>query len=445
MTVHLRKLIPLALPLILANTTITAMQLVDALVLARHSADSVAAMGPASMAVILIQSLVFGATGYTSVFCSHAFGAGDAAGVRRSAWLGLHLAWMIGLALLLLAWPLGIGFFHVGHPVAVARDAAVYFRWMVAGSLLVGVTSALGGWLSGIGRTKVLTAVHVAGFAVNAVLAWSLVLGNLGCPALGMQGAALATLAAEGFTACALFVLFLRSGGWSPIARRIDLPALGHFLSLAVPQGAKVAVELLAWTAFLFYVGRLGVVPLAASSIAFRINGLAFFPLLGLGQATGILIGQARGAGRDQDVPSIAWQSLLLGEGWMLVFVVLFLTVPEALFALFTGTHDSPINTLGAGLLGYVAVYSIFDAANVILGCSLSATGDTRWNLKLFLVSSAIFLVALHLQDRFAPSLSRSWLLATLFVLSTAVAWVLRFRGGRWKECQVLEEAAQAA
>jgi multidrug resistance protein, MATE family len=440
MTVHLRKLVPLALPLILANTTITAMQLVDALVLARHSADSVAAMGPASMAVILIQSLVFGTTGYTSVFCSHAFGAGDSVGVRRNAWLGLHLAWMIGLALLLLAWPLGLGFFHVGHPLAVAKDAAIYFRWMVAGSLLVGVMSALGGWLSGIGRTKALTAVHVVGFAINAALAWMLVLGKLGCPALGMLGAALATLAAQGFTAIALFVLFVRSGGWSAAARRIDATALGHFLSLAVPQGAKVAVEILAWTAFLFYIGRLGVVPLAASSIAFRINGLAFFPLLGLGQATGILIGQARGAGKDEEVPAIAWQSLLLGEGWMLIFVALFLTIPGTLFTLFTGTDTSPINVMGAGLLGYIAVYSIFDAANVILGCSLAATGDTSWNLRLFLISTAIFLACMHLLDRLAPSLSHSWLLATLFVLATAIAWVLRFQGGKWKECQVLEE-----
>jgi MATE family multidrug resistance protein len=439
---HLRNLSRLAIPLVLSSSTVTIMQVIDAVILARHSDEAVAAMGAGGMAVILVQAIVFGTTGYTSVFCSHAQGAGDARGIFRGTWQGIHLSWILGLVLAVLAWPSSQLFHRLGHAPAVAADEALYFRILVVATVLPALVSGMAGWLSGQGRTRLLTAVQVGGFAVNAVLAWALVLGNWGFPRLGMAGAALATLAGQGFDCLILALLFWRDGGLRVAAdRRIDVPELRRFLVLALPQGLRISLELLAWTAFLFFVGRIGTVELAASSIAFRINGMAFFPLVGLGQAAGILTGQARGAGRDLDVPSIGWQALLLGEGWMLLFVILFLLIPQQLFGIFTGARSPEVLVLGCGLLKYVAVYSLFDAANVILASILSAAGDTRWTLRLFLVASSAFLAGMAATDRMQGELWIYWSMATGFVSFTAAAWMVRFRSGSWKSCRVLAES----
>lgn len=442
MNPHARALLKLSGPLVLSNVAVTAMQVIDAIVLAHYSPDAVAAMGPSGMAVVLVQSLVFGTVGYAGVFCAHAHGANDPSGVRRSAWLGLHPALIAGLFFALIAWPLGSLFFHVGHAPEVASLEAIYFRLLVSGTLLVGINAALSGWLSGMGRTRLLTAIQLGSFGINAVLDWMLVLGRLGAPRLGMAGAAWATLVAQAFAAGALLFLFAREGGLSDAkARRFEIPALRRFLGLALPQGGKIAVELLAWTAFLFFIGRLGTAPLAASSIAFRINGMAFFPLLGLGQATAILIGQARGAGKDDQVPAIGWQALRLGEGWMLLFVVLFLAVPSLFTRLFLGDTTAEVALLCQGILVFIAAYSLFDAANVILAFALSAAGDTRWTLKLFLACTGSFLAGLFLMDQTGTlTLDRAWALAVLFVLVTAICWVVRFRGGAWRKCQVLAD-----
>ncbi|MEN9355778.1 MAG: hypothetical protein RL318_3103 [Fibrobacterota bacterium] len=446
MSNHVRSLLKLCGPLVLSNCAVTAMQIIDAIVLAHHSADSVAAMGPSGMAVVLVQALVFGTVGYASVFCAHAFGAGDAHGIRRGAWRALHLAWMSGILLAVVAWPMGSLFFHLGHAPAVATDEAIYFRILTSTTLFVGIGASLSGWLSGMGRTRILTAIQLSSFAINAGLAWILVLGHAGFPAMGMTGAALATACAQGFTATALGILFWREGGFSDkLARRLDIPGLRRFLALAFPQGGRIALELLAWTAFLFFVGRLGTDPLAASSIAFRINGMAFFPLLGLGQATSILVGQARGAGKDHEVPSIGWQALALGEAWMLIFVILFLSVPAAFTGLFLGDSSPQVAALCQGILVFVACYSIFDAANVVLASALSAAGDTQWTLKLFLGATGSFLAGLFLLDAIGSSLERAWALATCFVFVTSICWLVRFRGGTWRKCQVLAEPDASA
>ena len=429
--------------MILSTSAITLMQIIDAVVLSRYSSEAVAAIGPSGLAIILFQGFLFGTSGYAGTFVAHNFGRGDAKGVRKSAWLGIHTSLASGVVALAVAWPLAQLFLLAGHEPQVARDERAYFLICMAGSLFPVLGSALAGWLSGIGRPVIVTAVTFLSFIVNAVLAWGLVLGEWGMPRMGITGAALATVAAQAVAALLYAAIFVRGGGFSDLAaRRFDAPQLRRFLRLAMPMGLRISGELVAWTLFLVVVGRLGTVELAASSIAFRINGMAFFPALGLGQAAGILVGHARGAGKDDDVPAIAFQSLLVCEVWMLVMAVLFATASAPLMSLFAGSGPESVRIVAAGslIMKFVAFYCLFDAANVMIGCVLSSAGDTRWVARTFLISSAGFLVALWFVDRVAASVVAEWTLATVFVFVTAAIWSLRFRSGAWRSERVLHE-----
>jgi MATE family multidrug resistance protein len=427
--------------MILSTSAITLMQIIDALVLSRHSGEAVAAIGPSGMAVILFQGFLFGTAGYAGTFVAHNHGRGDHQGVRASAWLGIHTSLASGVLALAVAWPLARLFLWAGHAPAVARDERTYFLICMAGSFFPVMGSALAGWLSGIGRPVVVTVVTFVSFAVNAVLAWALVLGEWGLPRMGISGAALATLVAQFVAAVCYLLLFARAGGFTDaVARRPDWGELRRFLSIAAPMGLRISGELAAWTLFLVVVGRLGTVELAASSIAFRINGIAFFPALGLGQAAAVLTGHARGAGEDHEVPAIAWQSFMVCEIWMVAMAVLFTTASVPLMELFAGTgaESTQIVATGALLMKFVAFYCLFDAANVMIGSVLAAAGDTHWLARAFFICSGLFLALLWLIDRFIPGLVTEWVLATLFVFATALIWSLRFRAGAWKAVRVL-------
>lgn len=440
---HVPRLLRLAGPLILSASTITLMQVIDALVLARHSSTALAAMGPASMAVILFQGFLFGTAGYAGTFVAHSHGRGDARGVRAAAWLGIHTALAAGLLALATAWPLARLFWLTGHEAPVIADEISYFGICMAGSFFPVLGAALSGWLAGIGRAATVTGVTFFAFALNAVLDWGLVLGEWGLPQMGIAGAALATVIAQLAAAALYAAIFLRAGGWGePAVRRPEWTELRRFLGLAAPLGLRISGELVAWTLFLVAVGRLGTVELAASSIAFRINGLAFFPALGLGQAAGILVGHARGAGRDDEVAPITWQSLAVCEGWMLAMALLYATAATPLMTIFAGdgAESARLVATGALLLKFVAVYCLCDAANIMVGAVLAAAGDTRWLARAFAVASAAFLLLLWLIDLFHPSLVAEWTLATLFVFATAAVWTWRFHAGAWRRLRVLRE-----
>jgi MATE family multidrug resistance protein len=443
---HIPRLLKLAAPMILSTSAITMMQIIDAVVLSRHSSEAVAAIGPSGLAVILFQGFLFGTAGYAGTFVAHSHGSHDGKGVRTSAWLGIHTALVSGILALMLAWPIGQLFLLAGHQPLVARDEISYFWICMAGSFFPVLSSALAGWLSGVGRPAIVTVVTFVSLAVNAVLAWGLVLGQWGLPRLGIAGAALATVAAQMVAAILFLVLFAKSGGLTDRdARRFTWPDYRRFLSLAAPMGLRISGELVAWTVFLVVIGRLGTSELAASSIAFRINGLAFFPALGLGQAAGILVGHARGAGEDDDIPAIAWQSLAVCEVWMLAMALLFTLFSVPLISFFAGggPEGARIVEIGSVAMKFVAFYCMFDAANIVIGCVLASAGDTRWIARAFLVCSSTFLVLLWLVSRAFTGLVAEWTLGTLFVLVTAVIWSIRFWAGGWREIRVLEHLEQ--
>jgi multidrug resistance protein, MATE family len=447
MFTHIPRLLKLAGPMILSTSAITMMQIIDAIILSRHSSAAVAAMGPSSLAVILFQGFLFGTAGYTGTFVAHSHGRGDARGVRQSAWLGIYASLISGVLGLAIAWPMAKLFFLAGHGPLVARYESNYFGICMAGSFFPVVGAALAGWLSGMGRTIVVTCVTFISLAVNAVLAWGLILGEWGLPRMGIGGAALATVCAQMVAAILYAALFAKSGGFSDsLARRFQWPEFRRFLSLAMPMGLRISGELVAWTLFLVVVGRLGTVELAASSIAFRINGAAFFPALGLGQAAGILVGHARGAGQDDDIPAIGWQSLVACEVWMLMMALIFATASAPLMSIFAGSGPESVRIVETGslILKFVAFYCIFDAANVMIGCVLASAGDTRWIARTFLISSSVFLALLWLVDRTIPGLVLEWTLATLLVFATALIWSLRFRTGAWRRIRVLRETDAA-
>ena len=441
---HIPRLLKLAGPMVLSTSAITLMQIIDAIVLSRHSSEAVAAIGPSGFAVILFQGFLFGTAGYAGNFVAHSHGRGDTKGVRTAAWLGIHTSFASGIMAPAVAWPIAQLFFLAGHDPRVARDESAYFLICMAGSFFPVLSSALAGWLSGVGRAVIVTGVTFASFAVNAALAWGLILGEWGLPRMGIAGAAMATVAAQGVGALLYTILFARAGGLTDsVARRFTWVEFRHFLTLSLPMGLRISGELAAWTLFLVTVGRLGTVELAASSIAFRINGIAFFPALGLGQAAGILVGHARGAGNDDDVPVIAWQSLVVCELWMLAMAILFVTASAPLISIFAGNgpESARIIETGSILMKFVAFYCMFDAANIMIGCVLASAGETRWIARTFALCTGVFLSLLWLMDEIIPGLVVEWSLATIFVLTTAVIWSLRFRTGIWRRAKVLRRS----
>ncbi|MCW8131254.1 MAG: MATE family efflux transporter [Planctomycetota bacterium] len=445
-----RQIVTLAGPLILSSTGLMIMQSVDALFLAQYSTNAVAAVVPASMASHLVISLFLGVAAYASTFVAQYVGSGRPERAAAAVWQGIYFSLLTGGLVFATAWLADPLFAFVGHARELQGLEAAVFRitcWCGPFALLGG---ALSGFFTGRGSTKTLMVVQLLGFLLNVVLDWAMIFGRMGLPEMGIAGAAWATGISQAVIAALLAWLFLlpefrrEFGTWRE--RAFDAELFRRLMVYGFPSGFRWVVECLAWTFFLFFVGRMGPDAMAASSIAWRINGIAFFPLIGLAQAIAVVVGQAQGANKPDLAARCTWRGLILAEGWMLFGAACFVLFPRPLIECFRDPSVSaeafaPVLESGVVVLRYVALYCLLDGLNFVFLSALQGAGDTHWTFWTGCVVNFGFLLVLWWLDRTGAGLVSFWQAATVCVMAQALVWMARFHAGHWKSKRVVEAA----
>jgi multidrug resistance protein, MATE family len=445
-----QEIILLATPLILSMTGIVVMQFIDAIFLAWYSADAIGAIVPASMGSYLIISPFQATAGFTSTLVAHYVGAGKHHRVFAATWQGIYCAIISGIIVA------SVGFFAkpifewVGHDPSVRPLEEIFFAIMCWGALPAIAGSAVAGFFIGRGKTKILMVIQLSGILINAILDYFFIFGKYGLPQLGITGAALATVAAQLFVLILLMIVFLysktESEGHPWTDRHFSKDLFYRLIRYGFPNGLRFGFEMLAWTGFIFIVGRIGINELAATNIVFRINGFAFFPVIGIGQAVAILVGQAQGKRDIRQAIRVTYTGFFLSEIWMIFAASIFILFPGELLRLFGGegySNFDEIIKVGSTLLKLVAIYCLLDAGNIIFVSGLQAAGDTKWTMYLSLIANGLFLSALLIADHFLLGIWIEWIIATVFVMAVALIWFWRFRSKAWHSIRIIEKSTE--
>ena len=182
---------------------------------------------------------------------------------------------------------------------------------------------------------------------------------------------------------------------------------------------------------------------------------VAFLPMMGVGQAVCILVGQRLGADRPELAEKTVYTGTRWSFGYMCVVAAVYLFLPELLVSAFEPEQDvekfAAIAAIVPSLLVCVAVYSLADAVNLTFAFALRGAGDTRFVTWLtFALSWPVMVlptaVLVTWRAEFAELFPRAgdplywaWGFATAFICCMAVCFVWRFRTGKWKTMRVIE------
>ena len=231
---------------------------------------------------------------------------------------------------------------------------------------------------------------------LNAGLNWIFIYGNLGAPALGLEGAAWATFAARVASFLALFAYVRRArrfDGAAPATwlRRLHAARVISMLRIGAPAAGMLLLEVSAFSIAALMMGLLGTVSLAAHQIALSCASTTFMLPLGISLATSIRIGQAVGAADHARVRSIGLNSFAMGIAIMAACGVILSIAGEPIARAFI--DDSAVIALAAKLLLAAAVFQIFDGLQVVAAGALRGLADVTVPLIFCLV--AYWLIAL--------------------------------------------------
>jgi MATE family multidrug resistance protein len=312
---------------------------------------------------------------------TQAHGAGHGERVALAFQRGVVLALAISLPISALWLYTGDFLVVLGQAPHLARLAHDYTLVQIPSVGAFLVFAALRQYLQGREIVRPALWVILIGNVFNVAANWALIFGNLGLPALGLEGAGIATALTRGFVLVGLFAwvlaFSLHRGAWVAWSRRVlELPALGQLLALGLPVALQMSLEIWAFSASTFLAGRLGAVSLASHTIVLNMAALSFMMPLGVSQGAVTRVGNLLGADRPGDAQRAAWVALALGAGVMCVSALAFVSLRHWLPGLYSS--DAEVVALSATILPIAAAFQIFDGTQVV-GCGvLRGMGRTR-------------------------------------------------------------------
>ncbi|MFZ0448143.1 MAG: MATE family efflux transporter [Desulfatiglandaceae bacterium] len=446
-----RSVLAISLPMVATMGSITLMQFTDRVFLANYSVDAISAALPAGIAAFTCLSFFMGVANYTNAFVAQYTGAGVRSRVGAALWQGIYFSLASGVILASFALVSGPLFDLIGHSPQIRALEKVYFNVLTLGGGITVLASAMACFYIGRGLTWTVMLIHMAGAAVNIPLDYCLINGIGLFPELGIFGAAIATVTAYGVILAALSILIFstsnrrRFGTWS--GRAFDRQLFFRLMRYGLPSGIQFFLEIAGFTFFIQMLGRLGDLELAVSNIVLSIESLAFLPMVGFHIGTATLVGQAIGRNRPEDGSYATTSAFHLTLLYMLCVSTLFVLMPGPLLRLFisartTSPEYAGIMNLGVILLRFVAVFCLFDSLNLVFSGAIKGAGDTHFIMwTIGALSLGMMIIPSYLAVTvFNAGLYVLWTLATIYVCGLGLAFMLRYRNGKWKKMRVIEE-----
>jgi multidrug resistance protein, MATE family len=238
--------------------------------------------------------------------------------------------------------------------------------------------------------------IMIGGVLLNVGLNWIFIYGNLGAPAMGLDGAGVATLLARIAVAVAIIVYALLAR-----ALKDSLPVnwlatglgseMRRLLVIGLPSGGMHLTEVSGFAFGSLMMGWLGAGALAAHQIAITCAATTFMIPLGLSQAVSVRIGQARGAEEQSRYLPIICGALGMAVLVMAIFAVAFMSAGATIAAWFIA--NAAVATLAAQLLLVAGFFQIFDGIQITSSGALRGFEDTRAPMLIGVLS--YWLVAL--------------------------------------------------
>ena len=438
------KLLSLALPILFQNLITNSLGLVDTFMVGTMGQGPLAGVTLANIPVFVVQLMMFGIQSGSSVLISQYRGKGDLRAINRVMGIGMYAAGAIGLAFALVMGFLPEQFMGLfGNDRLVVATAARYARivgWSYFFDSFVQVYIGVHRAMGDPNRGLIILGVSMAS---NTFLNWVFIFGNLGAPRLAEQGAALATLLAR-VLSCSIAV------AWAVLDKKFKLdPALlfrpggemvRRFVRFSTPVMCNETFWGLGTSLFPTIMGHMDGSEdiLAAYAIAGNITNLCTVGVFAISGTAAILIGQAIGSGRKDEVYSLGALlnvlAFLFGLGAGLVFLgVLYFVVAPFLYPLFDLTAAAQeICTMMLTIMFCMMPLRSLECTNIV--GVLRGGGDVRMATLIDLTPLWVVALPLAVLSGLVFQLGILWVYLSMMSenMVKAVLSTRRFLSGRW-------------
>ena len=385
----LKRVAVIAVPVALQNLLTTTGSMIDTMMIASLGKTEVGAVGLCAQFSSLMFSGYWGFVGGGMLFFAQFWGSGDDDGINRS--YGLTLTCMMTVAFLF--WFMGVFFPEsvmrlYTDKESIRQIGVSYLRIAGFSYPMMVFSMAMSSLLRCTERVRIPLYGSVAAVCTNIVLNWILIFGHFGMPAMGVRGAALATVMAQAVNIAVILVLAAKDGHPYLLAVkrhfRWDRELVRAYLKKCFPIIMNEVLIGVGNMVINIVLGRQPEEAIAAVAVFRTLEGMVIGFFAGFSNAASVLVGTRVGAGDVDTAYSRAWRLVYLCQGFIFMIAVLTVCLHKPILTVMGMSGES--YRIAFGMICIYAAAALIRMGNWTQNDTFRAAGDATYGTVLEIV-----------------------------------------------------------
>jgi putative MATE family efflux protein len=440
--IHINKaILLLSIPMILELVMESTFAIADIFFVGKLGSSAVASVGLTETYLFILYSVAMGlATGITAIIARRTGEKNtEAAGISavQAIIIGAACSVPFAVAGIFFARPL---LALMGGDAWVLENGVKYARWMLGSNIVIVMLFVINAIFRGAGDAAIAMRILLISNVANIILDPILIFGPGPFPALGIEGAAIATTIGRATGVAVQFWLLFRGGKHIKIRAdqiRIEIKTMSGIIKTSLGGVGQMLVGMASWIFLMRILATIGSSAVAGSTIALRIMMFTMMPAFGMSNAAATLVGQNLGAGNPQKAEATVWKIGFYNMIFLLLVSAIYFFYNKSLMEFFT--NDVDVIKVGSAWLRILS-YSFFVYGWWMVSVqAFNGAGDTRTPTWINIIF--FWLIEIPLSYFLAVHLDRGYsgVFWGVFFAETSVGlftlWL--FSRGSWKKSKV--------
>lgn len=432
-----RHLLKFLLPILLGNLVTTGYSIVNAVWVGRLlGGDAMGAVGASFPLIMIVNALISGMTTAAAILIAKYYGSKQTEKIQKA----VNCSWTIALAAIVAITTAGIIWAEpllraLHTPEALLGMGASYLRITFAGVAFMYISTLIVSILRGIGDTATPMIFMVLSTVINAILDPLLIIGIGPFPAMGLNGAAVASLAAVGVATLSGYLYIRRKYHGMPVnftALDFDRRVVWEIVKLGLPAFVQQALISVSAAVVVTLVNGFGATATDAYSVASRVDSIAIMPAMAMFMAVSTLTAQNIGAGKPERIKGIFKWGVAVNVAVVALVSALVVFFSSGVMHLFV--NDTQIVAKGTQYFAIVGASYVLFALSFVTNGIINGAGKTTVTMVFSILSLCAIRIPLAIiLSGTSLGLQGIWLAVALSFASTAVMSMGYYFTGRWK------------
>ncbi|WP_394023903.1 MATE family efflux transporter [Anaerococcus martiniensis] len=441
---YYKRALAIAWPAVFESFFIALAGIIDTFMISSMGPEAIAAIGLTTQPKFLAITSFFAISSAVSALVARRQGEDN----RRKANQTLVTALLISMIFVVLTSILMIRFvdpilIFAGSDDTTHLMAKEYFIVIMLGLVFNSLSMIINAAHRGSGNTRIAFVTNLVSSIVNIFFNYLLIGGNLGFPALGTKGAAIATVIGAAVSTIMCFYSLTKRNSYLSLKEmayggiRISKTIAKEILNLAVNIFIEIMSMRIGFFITALTAARLGTDYFAVHNVGMNLLSLSFSLGDGMSVAVITLTGNNLGAGRKDEAIKYGKACQQIGLLMGIMISIIFMVFGRAIFSLFF--TDSSIIEKSDIIIRYIGFIVIFQILQVIFGGSLRSAGDVRYTLFVAIISVTIVrsVATLVMVNLLKLGLDGIWIAILTDQASRFIGLRHRFKQGKWVDLKI--------